>query len=105
MSGGDVYVVLGLHKILPNHLDEYLANVALHAANSQSEPGCVRYEALQDADDATIFCLFEVFQDEAAFLAHREAQHYKWWMELSRDWRDGPVVDQHVMDFVTPKPS
>ena len=97
-----MYVVLGLHKILPQHLDEYIANVATHTRNSASEQGCVRYETLRDQDDPTIFCLIEVFADEAAFLAHRDAAHYKWWMDLSRDWRDGPVVDRHVMDFITP---
>ena len=97
-----MYVVLGLHKVLPQHLDEYIANVKRHTANSAGEPGCVRYETLQDQDDPSIFCLIEVFKDEAAFLAHRDTEHYKWWMDLSREWRDGPVVDRHVLDFLTP---
>ena len=100
-----MYVVLGLHKILPEHLDDYLTNVRRHAANSRAEPGCVRYEVLQDAEDATMICLLEVFKDEAAFEAHHAAEHYKWWMDISRDWRDGPVRTRHVMDFVSPPPT
>ena len=99
-----MYVVVGLHKILPEHLDEYLANVRRHAENSAGEPGCVRYEVLQDSGDPTTVCLFEVFRDENALNAHRETDHYKWWMELSREWRNNEALRRHVMDFVTPDP-
>jgi autoinducer 2-degrading protein len=98
-----VYVIVGLHKILPERLPDYLENVRLHARNSRSEPGCVRYDVLQDEDDPTMICLFEVFEDEAAFQAHRAAEHYKRWMELSRDWRDGGVRERHVMRYVSPE--
>jgi quinol monooxygenase YgiN len=98
-----VYVIVGLHKILPERLPDYLENVKLHARNSRSEPGCVRYDVLQDEDDATMICLYEVFEDEAAFQAHRAAEHYKRWMELSRDWRDGGVRERHVMRYVSPE--
>ncbi len=100
-----MYVVLGLHKILPERLDDYLTNVRRHATNSSAEPGCVRYEVLQDEDDPTTICLLEVFEDEAALDAHHEADHYKWWMDISSDWRDGPIRQRHVMDFVTPAPT
>lgn len=99
-----MYVIVGLHKILPEHLPEYLENVRRHAENSRGEPGCLRYEVLQDQDDPTTICLYEVFQDEAAFHAHQAAPHYKWWMNLSRDWRDGPARSRHVLHFVTPDP-
>ena len=98
-----MYVVLGLHKILSSCLQDYLENVKLHARSSLLEPGCVRYEVLQDEDDPATICLYEVFEDEAAFQAHRAADHYKWWMELSRGWRDGGVRERHVMRYVTPE--
>ncbi len=80
-----MYVIVGFHKILPERLHEYLENVKLHARNSGSEPGCIRYEALQDEDDPNTICLHEVFEDEAAFHAHQATEHYKSWMELSRE--------------------
>jgi quinol monooxygenase YgiN len=96
--------VVGLHRILPEHIDAYLENARLHARNSAAEPGCRRYEVLQDTNDPTVICLFEVFQNEAAFQTHIASEHYKWWMTLSRGWRAGPPIDRHVMDFVTPPP-
>ncbi len=97
-----MYVIVGFHEILPEHLPAYLENVKLHARNSASEPGCIRYEVLQDADDPSIICLYEVFENEAAFEAHQAAEHYKWWMELSRGWRHGGALHRHVMSFVEP---
>jgi autoinducer 2-degrading protein len=96
-----MYVVVGLHQIKPERLAEYLENVQLHARNSAGEPGCLHYDVLQDKDDATLICLVEAFADEDAFLAHRAAEHYRWWMELSKDWRVVSPVDRHVMDYVT----
>ena len=99
-----MYVIMGLHKILPERLEEYLANIAVHARNSSAEPGCVRYEVLQDDDDPTTVCLFEVFEDEAALAAHRKTEQYKWWMDLSREWRDQNALRRHAMRYVTPEP-
>ena len=97
-----MYVIAGFHRILLECLPEYLENVKQHARNSASEPGCIRYEVLQDADDPGVISLYEVFEDEAAFKAHQAAEHYKWWMELSRGWRDGAALHRHVMAFVEP---
>ena len=96
-----MYVVVGLHQVKPERLEEYLENVRLHARNSASEPGCRQYDVLQDKDDPTLVLLVEAFDDEPAFLAHRAADHYQWWMELSKDWRLVSPVDRHVMDYVT----
>jgi len=99
-----MYVIVGMHKILPEFLEVYLENMERHAQNSRSEPGCLRYEVLQDQDDPTLMCLNEVFEDETAFHAHQAADHYKWWMDTSREWRDGGPRLRHVMDFVAWEP-
>ena len=99
-----MHVVLGLHKVLPEHLDEYLSNVKRHAENSAGEPGCVRYEVLQDADNPTTVCLFEVFHDETALDVHHAAPHYQWWIDISARWRKWEEMQRHVMHFVTPDP-
>ena len=99
-----MYVVVGLHQVKPERLDDYLTNVRLHASNSASEPGCLHYDVLQDHTDPTLVLLVEAFADEDAFLAHRAAEHYKWWMEISKDWRVVSPVDRHVMDYVVREP-
>jgi autoinducer 2-degrading protein len=46
-----------------------------------TEPGCLRFDIVQDADDATHFTLVEMFSDEGAERAHKETLHYKVWRD------------------------
>jgi quinol monooxygenase YgiN len=55
---------------------------------------------LQDTSDPQIVCLYEVFRDEAAFREHLTYDHYKKWMEISKDWRHGENRIRHVLDYI-----
>lgn len=57
----------------------------------RDEPGCFRFDILQNSEDPNRFHLYEVYQDEAALDAHRNAPHYKKWRETVQDWFDGDV--------------
>jgi len=98
-----MYVVFSINRIRPEHLDAFLAGVKHHAANSAAEPGCVRYEVLQDTADPHVVCLHEVFRNEAAFVAHQSYAFYKDWMARSRDWRFSEQRIRHVLDYVYPE--
>lgn len=41
------------------------------------EPGCRMYQVCRSSEDAGRFLLYEVYEDEAALAAHREAPHFK----------------------------
>ncbi len=43
----------------------------------RDEPGCFRFDILQNSEDPNRFHLYEVYQDDAAIDAHRNAPHYK----------------------------
>ena len=83
-----MYAVLNIIKVNPEHLNDFVVNVRKHAKNSLGEPGCLRYEVLQDTKDPQTICLYEVFRSEADLDKHREHDYYKRWMVMSRDWRD-----------------
>jgi autoinducer 2-degrading protein len=97
-----VYVVLGTIKVRPEHLDEFLEHVRAHAAVSEREPGCVRFEVLQDVADPLTVCLIEVFRSEHDLHLHREQDYYRRWMEMSRDWRDHASYSRRVLRHVYP---
>ena len=97
-----MYVILGTIKVRPEHLDEFVEHVRRHAAASAQEPGCVRFDVLQDASDPTIVCLFEVFRSEADLQAHRQQEYYQRWMSLSRDWRDHERYSRRVLRTLYP---
>lgn len=41
------------------------------------EPNCLVYNANIDTENDHLFCLYEVYSDEAAVGAHRETPHFK----------------------------
>jgi (4S)-4-hydroxy-5-phosphonooxypentane-2,3-dione isomerase len=58
--------------------------------SERDEPGCLRFNVLQDAADANVYYFFEVYQDEAALAAHRTMPHYAVW-QAAADTLAGPV--------------
>jgi len=95
-----MYVVFNIIRVKHEYLEQFLAGVYQHARNSSAEPGCVRYEVMQDVSDPQIVCLHEVFVDEAAFRLHLTYDFYKAWMASSKDWRHTENRIRHVLDFV-----
>jgi quinol monooxygenase YgiN len=41
-----------------------------------TEPGCLRFDVIEDAGDPDRLWVYEVYTDEAAFHAHTQAPHY-----------------------------
>jgi quinol monooxygenase YgiN len=44
---------------------------------SREEEGNVFYQAYQDAAEPSVFHLFEIYDDEAAYAAHGASDHFK----------------------------
>ena len=95
-----MYVIFNIIKVKQENLDQFLAGVYQHARNSSAEPGCVRYEVLQDTGNPQIVCLYELFRDEAAFKEHQTYAYYKQWMESSREWRHSENRIRHVLGYI-----
>ena len=56
----------------------------------RDEPGCMRFDILEDKTNPNRFYLYEVYVDEDAHMtAHRNAPHYKKWRETVQDMFDG----------------
>ena len=52
----------------------------------EHEPGCRRYDVCLDPVDGTAFLLYQVYDDEAAYIAHRELPHYAEFRILADHW-------------------
>ena len=57
----------------------------------RDEPGCFRFDILQNNEDPNRFHLYEVYENDAALDAHRNAPHYLKWRETVQDWFEGDV--------------
>jgi quinol monooxygenase YgiN len=44
---------------------------------SRAEPGCRFYQAYADPAQPRVFRLFEIYDDEAAYQAHAESEHFQ----------------------------
>ena len=78
-------------KVKPEGKDKFLKAIEVDALGSENdEPGCARFNVLQDAQDSNVYYFYEVYKDEAALEAHRAAPHYAVW-RAAADTLDGPT--------------
>jgi autoinducer 2-degrading protein len=52
----------------------------------EREPGCHRYDICLDPVEPGSFLLFQVYEDQAAYNAHRELPHYSEFRQLTDPW-------------------
>ncbi len=72
-----MYVILAPVQIKPGHKEEFLEAIIGDAKGSvENEPGCRRFDVIQDAGDENRVWLYEIYDDEAAFEAHLETPHF-----------------------------
>lgn len=78
-----MYSIFVTINIKPAHIDEFKeASLGDAHGATRDEPGCFRFDMLQNAEIPSRFHLYEVYRDEAAFEDHLETPHFKKW----RDW-------------------
>jgi len=78
-------------RIKPDQRKRFLEAIEVDALGSErDEPGCLRFNVLQDQKDENVYYFFEVYKDEAALEAHRAAPHYAVW-RAAADTLDGPT--------------
>ena len=80
------YVVLAELRARPECAGELAAFMARHAAASRAEPGCLTFDVCRDPADPTVFVLYEMYTDAAAYTAHRATEHY------ARFLREAPAL-------------
>jgi quinol monooxygenase YgiN len=69
-------------RIRPETRDVFVAGIKAQAeASLELEPGCVRFDVCEVVDDADHFLFYEVYEDEAAYKAHPETEHFARWAE------------------------
>jgi autoinducer 2-degrading protein len=72
-----MYIVAVQFELAPEHSADFRDAVLQNAAASeQTEPGCHQFDVGFNADGTQCF-LYEVYDDEAAFGAHRASAHFQ----------------------------
>lgn len=76
--------------VRPEFRDQFIAATIDNARNSIEEPGCLRFDVTQDAENSDYFMLYEVYRDEAAAADHKRTAHYLRWRDTVADWMAEP---------------
>jgi quinol monooxygenase YgiN len=93
-------VVIAQYRTKAGKGDEVASVLALHRPATVAEPGCRAFVVNRSQDDGDRFVLYEQYDDEAAFEAHRTSPHFKRYIEgqvvpllAERSWERFAVVE------------
>ncbi len=76
--------------VKPENRAEFIAATLENARLTLAEPGNLRFDVIQQADDPNRFVLFEVYRDAAGMQAHKETAHYARWRDAAAPWMAEP---------------
>ncbi len=99
-----MYVVCVHVHVKPEHRQPFIEASAENARNTIQEPGNLRFDVLQQADDPDRFVLFEVYCDEMAMKAHKASPHYARWAAAVGPWMAEPRAGVRYTPLFPEKP-
>ena len=81
-----MYVILIPVQIKPGFRERFIELLGGNAlAAPREEPGCIRFDVIQDASDRDRVWFYEVYTDEEAFKAHQRSPHFLAWRPYMRE--------------------
>jgi (4S)-4-hydroxy-5-phosphonooxypentane-2,3-dione isomerase len=98
-----MYVVCVSIRVKPECVDAFKAATRLNHEGSVNEPGCVRFDVLQGAEDPTQFFLYEVYRSSEDFDAHKQTPHFFRWRDAAEPMMAEPRTRQ-LMHSLFPEP-
>ncbi len=76
--------------VRPDAVEDFRAATLENARNSAQEPGILRFDFLQQADDPTRFLLIEIYRSPECVADHRATAHYLRWRDIAQDMMAEP---------------
>lgn len=77
-------------NVRPEKLSEFIEATVENHKGTRTEPGNIRFDVLQQADDPYRFMIYEVFESDDAVKAHKETVHYLKWRDTVQEWMAEP---------------
>ena len=87
-----MFVTVVYVHVKPEYVADFVEAIRVNHEGSVREPGNLRFDILQSADDPTRFVAYEAYADEASARAHKETPHYLVWRDRVADWMAEPRV-------------
>lgn len=74
----------------PDSIGQFIEATTANHRGSVREPGNLRFDLLQQADDPTRFMVYEAYESVEAAAAHKETGHYLDWRERVQEMMAEP---------------
>lgn len=85
--------------------EEFLDIIAEDSRGSrEDEPGCYRFDVLQDREHEDVFHFYEVYADDDAAAIHRTMPHFQPWAEFVETGLEAPPELTRT-EVVLPEPT
>ena len=76
--------------VKPEAVNDFIEASVLNHKGSVKEPGNLRFDFIQQADEPTRFMLYEAFETEDDVLLHKNTKHYLKWRDAVKDMMAEP---------------
>jgi len=74
-------------RVRPEYVAAFAAAILKNAGTSRrTEPGCIRFDVCLDPADGCTFILYEIYDSDAAFEAHKQTSHYLAMNQITASW-------------------
>ena len=87
-----MHVTLVQVQVLTPHIEAFITATRANHLQSVEEPGNLRFDVLQSADDPARFVLYEAYVSAAAAVAHKHTPHYLVWRDTVAPWMATPRI-------------
>ena len=95
-----MYTIVAVIDVEPQVRDEFLALTLKSARGAHNEPGCQRFDMVQPEDNPNRLGAYEVYDDRAAFDAHRAQPYFQTWFDAYRRWQTDGLVRASIVSGV-----
>ena len=86
-----VMIVTCVHiHVKPDAVDGFIIATIANHRESTREPGNLRFDFIQQSDDACRFMLYEAYESEEAAATHKMTVHYRLWRDAVKDFMAEP---------------
>ena len=80
-------------RIKAEHAEAFATAIADNArASRDTEPGCRQFDVCRDPADPSVFFLYELYDDEAAFQAHLQTAHFAAMERSTASWVEAKTI-------------
>jgi len=99
-----MYIVCVNIHVKPEYVDDFILATQKNYTGTRKEAGNLRFDVLQDREEANRFFLYEVYETEEAFKAHQQTAHYLEWRETVQDWMAEKRIGKRYINLMPADP-